>query len=756
MKKELLAPAGDIEAGYAALYYGADAVYLGLKQFSARATADNFTEDELGEFTAFAHHLGRKVFVTINTVLQTSEVADLLKNLEICKKTKVDAVILQDLGVAGIVKKYYPELEMHASTQMAIHNKQGAEALKKFGFSRVVLARELTVAEMKEIATIPDLELEAFVHGALCYSYSGICQFSSFAFGRSANRGKCLYPCRAKFEKDGQSEHCFSMKDMALEEDVLKMPVYSLKIEGRKKSALYVAAVTDYYRNILDGNGAIREKAQNIKQIFSRPWCKFHFVGRNKDVTDKKFVGHRGLLIGKINEIKNRMIVFKTDFRIAKHDGIQIDVAGFEKPFGFSLQNFRVKGKNVWEANAGDEVEAVLPKKIDGLKKGALVYLASSSAVKGAYDYKKPKPKEFMQRIGVDVEVDICGDKISAKCGDFYFEVCGVFTKAREVSKTTTAVKEAFAKTGDTIFDLNNLSVNNPDGLFVPKSLLNELRRGLYDKIEIKNKKTNVEPVVPRSLPVSKKWIVKVDNANYLTRLDMNKIDEIILQISPNTDIADILRLPKQKLRLALPTVCRKTKEFEQIISKLIDMGYKKWEIANYYGLEILPINKIDVSFDNPLYMFNTYAIQTAKDMKISRVTLAVEDTLSNVVNLANESPLSVALVVYQDVPLFTSAVCIRENACKDCDRMPKILDLESEGQKYWAVSENCQLTLFNQKPFCIAAQAKEVRADFYRADFAVKKYSSEEVKNIMDKLMRFEDVASCQKGNIIRRGEFF
>ena len=167
MKKELLAPAGDIEAGYAALYYGADAVYLGLKQFSARATANNFTEEELGEFTEFAHHLRRKVFVTINTVLQENELPKLIENLDICRRCKVDAVILQDLGVAKIIKENYPEIEMHASTQMAVHNKQGALALKELGFSRVVLARELSLSEMKEIATIKEMdyqELEKIVY----------------------------------------------------------------------------------------------------------------------------------------------------------------------------------------------------------------------------------------------------------------------------------------------------------------------------------------------------------------------------------------------------------------------------------------------------------------------------------------------------------------------------------------------------------------------------------------------------------------
>ena len=379
MKKELLAPAGDIEAGYAALYYGADAVYLGLKQFSARATANNFSEEELGEFTTFAHHLKRKVFVTVNTVLQDGEINDLLKNLDVCKRCGIDAVIIQDLGVARIVKKYYPEIEMHASTQMAVHNKQGAEALKKLGFSRVVLARELTLNEMKDIAKIPNLELEAFIHGALCYSYSGVWQFSSFMKGRSANRGKCLYPCRACFEKNGQRKHFFSMKDMALGEDVLKMPVTSLKIEGRKKNALYVAAVTDYYRHILDGKGADYKKEENIKQIFSRPWCKFHFNGKNKNIIDRDFVGHRGLLIGKINKISKFGIELELNHNIGRYDGLQIDVKGSEKPFGFSVQNIILNGKNVFEAKKGDFVQIELPKKHPFLEKSLNVYLASSN-----------------------------------------------------------------------------------------------------------------------------------------------------------------------------------------------------------------------------------------------------------------------------------------------------------------------------------------------------------------------------------------
>lgn len=756
MKKELLAPAGDIEAGYAALYYGADAVYLGLKQFSARATANNFNEEELNEFVGFAHHLQRKVFVTINTVVQQGELKDLFKNLDICRRCCVDAVILQDLGVARVIKRYYPEIEMHASTQMAVHNKAGALALKDMGFSRVVLARELSLAEIKEIATIADLELETFIHGALCYSYSGICQFSSMINGRSANRGKCSYPCRAEFARGEKFEHCFSMKDMALQEDVLKLPVCSLKIEGRKKNALYVAAVTDYYRHILDGDGAIAQKAQNIKQIFSRPWCEFHFRGKDKDITDKKFVGHRGLFIGRVSEVKDKQICLTIDYKIAKHDGIQIDVEGMEKPYGFSLQKFRVKGHSAWQADAGETVEILLPEKICGLKSGAAVYLASSSEVKGVYGYQKPRPKEFLQRYSIDVRVIISAGKAVAESNGERAQITGEFTKAQDAGKMEEAVQKAFGKTGDTELQLRKLEIENPDGLFVPVSFLNELRRSLYEQIVPQYSETRGEDIIPRPLPFAAKWIVKIDRAEKAALLDWTKIEEVILVLSPDTTLGEVMKLPKNKVRLALPAVCRRVKDFEPLINKLLDAGYKKWEIANYWGLGILPVKKIDLSFDNLIYMLNAEAVKMAQETGASRVTLAVEDTFANMKNLALAAPLPTVMVVYQDVPLFTSAVCIRENACKDCDKRPLWIDLVKDGQKYRALSKECQLTMFANQAFAAASEAKEIRADFYRADFCYKDYSALMVKDLLEELMRFEDPAGCLKGNLRRRNEMF
>ena len=207
-KPELMAPAGSVDAGYAALHYGADSIYLGLKQFSARADAANFTPEELDEITAYAHSLAprRKIFVTLNTLVLQDELPGLIEQLGTLADIGVDAVIIQDLGVFRLAKKNFPALRLHGSTQMAVHNRAGVEALKELGFARATLARELTIEEIREIVeTVPGIETETFIHGALCYSYSGLCLFSSHRLGRSGNRGRCAYLCRDAFSLQGSA-----------------------------------------------------------------------------------------------------------------------------------------------------------------------------------------------------------------------------------------------------------------------------------------------------------------------------------------------------------------------------------------------------------------------------------------------------------------------------------------------------------------------------------------------------------------------
>lgn len=754
MIKELLAPAGDVEAGYAALFYGADAVYLGLQKFSARATAVNFDEPNLNAFVGYAHSLTprRKVYVAINTLVQEQELPDLMASLDICVRCHVDGVIVQDLGVAKIVRDYYPELELHASTQMAVHNKEGALALKKFGFKRVVLARELSAAEIDDITSIPDLEIEAFIHGALCYSYSGLCLFSSMETGRSANRGKCLYPCRACFKGEEGDKHYFSMKDMALEKDVLKMSAYSLKIEGRKKSALYVAAVTDFYRRILDGKGVDQNRAENIKQIFSRPWCSFHFKEHTKNVVDRDFVGHRGLPVGKILRVLKKSFVFTPNHVIARHDGLQIDVAGDEKPFGFSLQKLRSNGKNVFEAKAGQMVEVGLPPKSPELHVGDMVYLASASAVKASYPYLKPKFADVLQKRPINVQVDVSFKRLTACSDGISVDVDGEFSAAQNLDKIYAAAYAAFDKTGDTPFILSNFVLNNPDNLFVPVSKLNDLRRKLYEKLpETTYQPRELSPILPRKKSIST-WLLKTDQLSVVKAINLDEVDEVIFMLSAKTIPEDLSFIPQEKLRLALPTVCRQTKIFEKLICDFVSRGYKKWEIGNVWPLPLLSSMTVDISFDNSLYTLNSYAIAAASEFGASRISLSFEDTMDNLSALIHHSSLPVALPLYSDVPLFTSAVCLRSGDCKTCTHGEKWISLSKDGVSYQALSRDCQIFMFDNRAFAfVPDMAQSLAPDFYRVDFMYKPYSPEQAKLLWNKLRRFEPLKNVLFGNLER-----
>jgi len=255
-----MAPAGGPEAGYAALAYGADAIYLGLPRFSARAEAVNFPLDDIDAITAYAHALSprRRVFAALNTLILERELDGIIESLGALSEIGVDALIVQDLGIYRVAQRHFPEFRLHASTQMAVHNRAGVERLRELGFARATLARELTLDEIRDCAAVPGIEAEVFIHGTLCYAYSGLCLMSSHLLGRSGNRGRCAYLCRDRFSSpdEGKGSFLFNMKDLALPSriDALREAgVASCKIEGRMKGPLYVAATVKYYRRLLDG-----------------------------------------------------------------------------------------------------------------------------------------------------------------------------------------------------------------------------------------------------------------------------------------------------------------------------------------------------------------------------------------------------------------------------------------------------------------------------------------------------------------------
>ncbi|MBR3971436.1 MAG: U32 family peptidase, partial [Ruminococcus sp.] len=272
-KIEILAPAGSQESLIAAVRSGADAVYLGAKDFSARASAQNFSKDELKEAIAYCRVRGVKTYLTVNTLMFDEEIEKAVNLITDAYLSGIDAVITQDIGLARILRKHLPDLRLHGSTQMSVHTPSGAKALYEMGFSRVVLSRELSFEEIKEIRNACDIELEVFVHGALCMSVSGQCYFSSMLGGRSGNRGMCAQPCRLPFCLKGGSDHALSLKDNSLIEyikDLEEIGVHSAKIEGRMKRPEYVAAATSACREKRDTGVLCEETARRLESVFSR------------------------------------------------------------------------------------------------------------------------------------------------------------------------------------------------------------------------------------------------------------------------------------------------------------------------------------------------------------------------------------------------------------------------------------------------------------------------------------------------------
>ena len=293
---EILAPAGGQEQLIAAVRCGADAVYLGTQKFNARNNAANFSAEELNDAVTYCHERNVSVYVTMNTLVTDNELGDVIEEIKMIAESGADAVIIQDIGVAALWKKYCPSRKLHASTQMTIHNLSGAQEAERLGFSRIVLARELSFEEIKTIAENISAEIEVFVHGALCMSVSGTCLLSSMIGSRSGNRGRCAQPCRLNFNVNSR-EHALSLKDLSLAEnikDLEKAGVKSFKIEGRMKRPEYVAAAVTAVRNAREGKDVDME---SLRAVFSRSgFTKGYFEGkrtlemfgyrRHEDVTE--------------------------------------------------------------------------------------------------------------------------------------------------------------------------------------------------------------------------------------------------------------------------------------------------------------------------------------------------------------------------------------------------------------------------------------------------------------------------------------
>ena len=354
---ELLAPAGNFDALKAAVNAGADAIYLAGENFGARAYAQNFSRENLADAVKFSHLRDVKIHVTANTILSDDELENFADYIKFLKKIHVDAILVQDLGAAKIIRTVAPEIPLHASTQMTIHNLEGVKFLEKIGFSRVVLSRELSLAEIEKISKNSSIETEIFIHGAICVCYSGQCLMSSMIGGRSGNRGRCAQPCRLPYKlvdangknflENSAGEYILSPKDFNTLEilpKILQTGVNSLKIEGRMKRPEYVATVVKVYRDAIDGVIST-DSQKKLAQIFNRDFTTAYLEKNpGKNFISDKRPNNRGVLVGRVTKIAENKITLKTSEKISVGDQIEIWVKVGGR-VTFTVENFSNDGE---------------------------------------------------------------------------------------------------------------------------------------------------------------------------------------------------------------------------------------------------------------------------------------------------------------------------------------------------------------------------------------------------------------------------
>ncbi len=750
-KFELLSPAGSFETALAAFDAGADAVYVGLNAFSARAEAVNFSCEELSLLVAFAHGKDKKVYVTFNTVIDDIDLPAAVDLLAKVEPLNIDGLIVQDIGIARLVRRHFPAIPLHASTQLVAHNLEGVLQLKKLGFVRVVLARELSLEEIRSITKRCGVEIEVFIHGALCYSLSGLCLFSAMEKSRSGNRGRCAYCCRLSYtDSAGNRSLPFSMRDLRLDESLeglREAGVVSLKIEGRMKSPLYVASVTQYYRNLLDNDAAKNVTRADLETVFSRRTTSLYIndpEAASESIIDPSSLGHLGTPIGTVKRLtkdrENRTwLRFHTSRAIEKHDGLQFVSEG-SKPFGFGITDMRIaiSRTNVITAREGSDVEVLVPderleelaKTSNGaLRPGATVYCSASNAVKRMFPVPSFRPSEVAAGTHFNCEIKLSKNKVEASVPEYDISVSidTALDSAKNPDRTESAVRKAFERLGSTDWQLGGLTVVDEEKLFASPSILNNLRRLVVEKLDSARAELNAKKIADVKASLDGMIAPSLSNANacvphrtiklrleQIEREDLQLYDEVVVAIGHangrecEKTINGLNQETKEKLRLALPVFTRE-KDFNALrtaVKHLNKAGFTKWEASDIATLGLLrQVGITDITSDWSIYAFNRMALAELKELGILRMVASPENNRRNLEFLA-ESGSAVEFLDRQSTPLFIS---LTKPAVDDPSYMTGL-----DGNKIMAnkIDEHWITTHLEPSTFHVPDAAQTIRTD--------------------------------------------
>lgn len=683
---ELLAPAGNLEILKGVIESGADAVYVGGSIFGARAYANNFTEEELLEAIDFAHLRGVKVYLTVNTLIKNSEFSKLYDYLLPYYKRGLDAVIVQDIGVVKAIHEYFPSMEIHTSTQMTVTGADGVRFLSQFGVTRVVMAREISLAEMKRIHEETGMELEAFVHGALCYSYSGQCLFSSILGGRSGNRGRCAQPCRLPYTVEGKKdEYILSLKDMCGIKALDKLHdagVYSLKIEGRMKQLEYACGVVKYYRSYIDSK----------KPVSDADYDRIKALGNRCGFTDRYYFDHNG---------SDMVTYVKPNF---------VSNAAEPSP---EKRKLSIEGELVLREGEPGSLT---------VKRGDVTYKASIESVSAALKAPLDK-KAAIDRINKTGDTDFEFSHIKAQIGENVFVPNGALNKLR---------RDAISGLCDKLLK----KYYRDDARYADISSMCELPEHVVKSDAAHDEAINDYTTICSCMTRAQLDTLISYECFDVFYLDFDMYDRNTL-IQQFADDVKCLTKRNKKVYLMLPTIFRADSSdyFVTIAKELDKVSFEGFVVKKYeelYLTENLFTGK-KVILDHNMYTFNDVSKSAFFEHGVSGDTVPLELNSKEIMHRNN---IGSQMIVYGYYPLMTTANCVHKNT-KGCDKKQKLIYLKDRYNKSFAVCNNCKEcynTIYNSLPTMLTkniSKLKEAGIRSFRYSFTIE--TPKQIKAVMD-----------------------
>ncbi len=686
---ELLAPAGNLEIFKGVIESGADAVYVGGSMFGARAYANNFTEEELLEAIDFAHLRGVKVYLTVNTLIKNSEFSKLYDYLLVYYKRGLDAVIVQDIGVVKAIHEYFPSMEIHTSTQMTVTGADGVRFLSQFGVTRVVMAREVSLAEMKRIHEETGMELEAFVHGALCYSYSGQCLFSSILGGRSGNRGRCAQPCRLPYTVEGKKdEYILSLKDMCGIKALDKLHdagVYSLKIEGRMKQLEYACGVVKYYRSYID----------SMKPVSDADYDRIKALGNRCGFTDRYYFDHNG---------SDMVTYVKPNF---------VSNAAEPSP---EKRKLSIEGELVLREGEPGSLT---------VKRGDVTYKASIEPVSAALKAPLDK-KAAIDRINKTGDTDFEFSHIKAQIGENVFVPNGALNKLRRdaISGLCDKLLKKYYRNDARYADISSMCE-------LPEHVVKSDAAHEDGAVNAKDYTAICSCMTRAQLDTLISY--ECFDVFYLD-FDMYDRKTLIQQFA---DDVKSLTKRKKKVYLMLPTIFRADSSdyFVSIAKELDKVSFEGFVVKNYEELYLTEnlFTGEKVILDHNMYTFNDVSKSAFFEHGVSGDTVPLELNSREIMHRNN---IGSQMIVYGYYPLMTTANCVHKNT-KGCDKKQKLIYLKDRYNKSFAVCNNCKEcynTIYNSLPTMLTkniGKLKEAGIRSFRYSFTIE--TPKQIKAVMD-----------------------